>query len=296
MPGPFPPYLWPEDKTCAFCFSIDVDATSPYLWSVREEVPQRLSVLEIRRFGPRVGIWRLLELLERHRISGSFYVPGHVAQTWPELLPAIHGQGHELGLHGWFHEFVAESSDDEFSAALDASLQLFELQIGERPRGFRSPAWELTPGMIEVLRDRGFAYDSSLMGFDHPYEIDGLIEVPVQWALDDAIFFKFEGQGRDRWPPMPSAPVLQGWLDEWQILEREGGLFMLTVHDWISGRSQRLAMLERLLERVIETPGVWLATAAELAAWHGHSANRGQFAVDSDIPAAIGPQRHGQSG
>ena len=84
-------------------------------------------------------------------------------------------------------------------------------------------------------------YNSSLMGFDHPYTIDGVTEVPVQWTTDDAIYFKFLGGGADLAPPSAPGPILDGWLDEWEVLHRYGGLFMLTVHDWISGRAQRIA-------------------------------------------------------
>jgi peptidoglycan-N-acetylglucosamine deacetylase len=291
MPGPYPPYLWPEGKRCAFCVSIEVDAVSPCLWSPRDAAPAGLGVLETRRYGPRVGIWRILDLLDRHDMKASLYVPGHTAENLPELLPAFVGAGHEVGLLGRFHELAPESGGEEFAAALDASLGLFERQIGERPRGFRSPGRELTSGMIASLKAEAMAYDSSLSGFDHPYEIDGLVEIPMQWANDDAAIFACEGQGRDRWPPLASGQLLEGWLDEWRIMQREGGLFMLTLHDWISGRGQRIAVLERLLETVTAAPDAWIATAGELALWHGHSANRGQFAVQSELPDPIGPTR-----
>ena len=145
-------------------------------------------------------------------------------------------------------------------------------QVGIVPKGFRSPAWEMTPHMLGELKRRGL-YDSSLSGFDHPYTIGGVTEVPVQWAIDDAVYFKFVGGGADSWPPSATGPILDSWIDEWSMLHKEGGLLMLTIHDWISGRAHRIRMLESLLQRVTAEQGAWIATVGEVAAHHAASAN-----------------------
>ena len=292
--SPWPEYVWPQEKRAAFCFSVDVDAESPLLWNLREQAASRMmGHLEQRSFGPRVGIWRLLDLLERFGIKGSFFVPGFVAEKHPELLPAFVQRGHEVGLHGYFHEVASQVSDAEFTSALEASLEVFRRQTGVAPRGFRSPAWEMTPHMLSELKARGM-YDSSLSGFDNPYEIGGVVEVPVQWALDDAVFFKFLGGGVDNWAPSAGGPILDGWLDEWDMLSATGGLFMLTVHDWISSRAQRLRLLEKLLERVCAEPRGWIATAGELAAHHADSVNRDRFSVPACTPEPIALRRFAQ--
>ncbi|MFD2237943.1 polysaccharide deacetylase family protein [Aureimonas populi] len=295
IPSPWPDYRWPEGKRSAALLSVDVDALSPFLWSLRDEVPPRLATFEMRRFGPRTGLYRLLDLFARYGFKASFYVPGVVAEMNPEILPAILEGGHEIGLHGYFHEIVSEVSDAEFTGALEASLELFVKQTGQRPVGFRSPAWEMTPHMLAEVRRLGLSYDSSLSGFDHPYEIEGLTEIPVQWAVDDAIFFKFEGGGRDKWPVQSGRAVLEDWTSEFRTLHRFGGLFTLTVHDWISGRAQRIALLEKLFDEIASQESVWVATGAEIAAHHAASPNRGRFSVEAEVPQAIGPRRFGQA-
>jgi len=278
-----PAYRWPDGHACAACFSVDVDAEAPYLWAHRDGLPGTLGEIEQRRFGPRTGLWRLLDLIEGFGIRGSFFVPGVVAINHPEILPALAARGHEVGLHGFLHEIVAQSSEDEFARALDRSLAVFEAQLGARPAGFRSPAWEMTPAMIAALRDRGLSYDSSLMGYDHPYEIDGLTEVPVDWLTDDAVYFRFRGAAVDRWPPQPAEAVLASWREEWRTGRRYGTLFMLTVHPWISGRAQRIGLLERLLAEICATD-TWWASAGEIAAFHRTSVNAGRFRVAATLP------------
>lgn len=277
------PYEWPEGKRSAFCFSVDVDAEAPYLWANRDGLPPLLGQIEQRRFGPREGLWRILDMLDRVGVKGSFYVPGVTAELHPEILPALVERGHEIGLHGHLHEIVSQSSQDDFVAALDRSLELFGKQAGIRPTGFRSPAWEMTPAMIAALKERGLDYDSSLMGRDHPYSIDGLTEIPVQWQIDDAVYFRFFGGGADKWPPLAARDVRQSWLDEFTAGQAFGALFMLTVHPWISGRSQRIAMLESLIAEIVADETVWCATAGEIARWHAGSGNAGRFQDSSSL-------------
>ena len=291
--SPWPAYEWPQGRQSAFCFTVDVDAESPLLWNLREtDRSPFIGQYEQRLFGPRTGIWRLLDLLERFGIKGSFFVPGVVAERYPELLPSFVQRGHEVGLHGYFHEIVSHVSDEEFGGALDASIDIFRKQVGFVPKGFRSPAWEMTPHMLGVLAARGF-YDSSLSGFDHPYTIGNVVEIPVQWAIDDAVYFKFVGGGADSWPPSATGPILESWIDEWDMLHADGGLMMLTVHDWISGRAHRIRMLERLLDRITKTSQAWITTVGEIAAHHAHSINNERFAVSVRSPDNIAQRRFG---
>lgn len=283
---PAKPYPWPEGRTSAFCFSVDVDAHSPWMWINRENTPALLSHLEQRHYGPRVGLARIAKLLEDFGIRGSFFVPGAVAEAHPWILPELVEAGHEVGLHGYFHELVQQVSDAEFTRVLEASIELFQKQIGRKPAGFRSPAWEMTPHMIAEIKRHGF-YDSSLMGFDTPYAVGGVTEVPVNWATDDAIFFKFlGGPGTDNWPPVSTENVLSAWQDELAASRKFGSLFMLTVHDWISGRGARTLMLEKLLASVVVSRETWIATVGEIAA-HYEATTPGLNAVEPEIPETL---------
>ncbi|WP_218062765.1 polysaccharide deacetylase family protein [Phaeobacter sp. B1627] len=280
LPAPYP---WPDGKASAFCFSMDVDAHSPWMWNNRHDVPQLLSHLEQRNFGPRVGIRRIGSILKDLGVKGSFFVPGAVAEAHPWMLPALMDAGHEVGLHGYFHELVTEVSDAEFTRMLEASIEIFRKQTGETPKGFRSPAWEMTPHMLAEVKRLGF-YDSSLMGFDTPHTVDGVVEVPVSWGTDDAIFFKFLGGGDPA--PRGTDEILGMWVEEFEASRRFGSLFMLTVHDWISGRGARPVMLERLLEKVLAAGDVWVATVAEIAAHHAaHGMEHNQ--INPEIPQTL---------
>lgn len=260
-----PEYRWPAGKRAAACFSVDVDALSPWLWEMRDGVPGTLAAREHRNYGMRRGLARMVDMLDRLGLRGSFFVPGVVAEENPDLLPGLLARGHEIGLHGYYHEIVADITDAQFTEALERSIDLFRAQTGQTPAGFRSPAWEMTPHMLSELRRLGL-WDSSLMGHDLPYTIDGVTEVPVRWDNDDAIFFKFLGAGER--PPRSHLEIGATWTDEATAQVEDGGLFMLTVHDWISGRAARVRMLEDLWRGLAERGDVWIATCGEIAAHH----------------------------
>jgi len=275
----YPPYVWPEGKRCAVVFSLDLDAESPHAWAHRGEAIAGLSEIEQRRFGPRQGVARILELLARRGVRGSFYVPGVVATTYPDLLPALLAAGHEVGYHGYFHERLDQVSADQARDFLERTIEIFRHQTGLARLGYRSASWEHTPATLAMLEAANVAYDSSLMGFDHPYEIAEVIEIPVTWTVDDALYFRYTNGPRDKTHPANPAAVLESWIEEFEGLREWGGLFMITVHDWISGRAQRLRMLERLLRHVQAAGDAWIGTAGELAAYHRGSVNHGVHRV-----------------
>ncbi|MET1412044.1 polysaccharide deacetylase family protein [Roseibium sp. HPY-6] len=269
-----PKYDWPERIRAAACFSVDVDAVAPYLWQHRTGLPDTLAALEHRRYGLRRGLARIVSMLDGIGVKGSFFVPGIVAEENPDLLPGLCARDHEVALHGYFHELVSEISDQQFTEALEASIELFRKQTGQKPSGFRSPAWEMTPHMLSEL-SRHELWDSSLMGDDVPYTIDGVTEIPVRWDNDDAIFFKFLQAGDKS--PRPDAEVVGQWRDDAHAQIRDGGLFHLTIHDWISGRPARVQALEHLFRSLVEEQSVWVTTCGELAKHHQSQGNQPNY-------------------
>lgn len=275
----FPDYVWPEGKRCAVTFSLDLDAESPYLWIHRGQQMRSLGEVEQRRYGPRQGIKRILSLYERHGISGTFYVPGVVAETYPGLLPCLVEGGHEVAYHGYYHERIDAIDLGLARDYTEQVIELFHAQTGLSGLGYRAPSWEMTPELLTLFKSLGISYDSSLMGFDHPYDVNGLVEVPTQWTTDDALYFRYTNSPRDKTHPANPQAVLESWIEEFEGARRWGGLCMLTIHDWISGRPQRLMMLEKFIEHIKQYNDVWIARADELAEWHLHSVNKPLFSV-----------------
>jgi peptidoglycan/xylan/chitin deacetylase (PgdA/CDA1 family) len=264
-----PRYRWPEGKQCAVVLSFDVDAESGYVFRNPQEAATRLDEMEERRFGVRTGLPRILRLLERYALPATFFVPGYTIVHHTAAVRTIFDAGFELGCHGNVHEAVHTLDEAAERRILGEQLEIYERTLGVRPRGYRSPSWSLNVRTPALLEEAGFLYDSSLMGDDVPYFVDTprgrLAEVPVQWLLDDAPFYRHV-YGATNAIAEPDRVIGQ-WIQEFRGMYRENGCFVLTMHPYISGRASRIDGLERLIRVVRQEPGVWFATAMQVAEW-----------------------------
>ena len=272
-------YPWPGGARAAVCLTLDLDGESPYLWRSRDARGPAVGELEQRRYGPRRGIENLLAMMDGLHLRATIFVPGWIAAEYPAQVAEAHRRGHEIALHGWCHEPPTSLTDDELRATLGRAIQTIEGITGERPAGYRSPSWDMTAGVFPVLRSLDIGYDSSLMGDDRPYEVDGVVEIPVDWATDDAPYYRYVGG--DPRPPAHTGPVRDGWAAEIAAAQAYGTLCMITVHPWLSGRPARVAVLEELLAPVVADPGLCTPTVRELAEHHrgrtGRTVSAGQL-------------------
>jgi peptidoglycan-N-acetylglucosamine deacetylase len=264
------PFAWPDGHRAAMSLTFDVDAESAIL-AVDTVYAARLSTMSHQRYGPRVGVPRILRMLERTGVRATFFVPGLTADLHPATIEAILAGGHELGHHGYSHVPYHRMTDDEQRRDIERAFASLERASGGlRPEGFRAPWWELTNSTPGILSEFGFAWDSSLMDDDRPYLLDTgvsvLAELPVHWMLDDWEQYGFLPEPHIGAVIESPIKVLDLWGGELEAIAAEGGLMVHTSHPFLSGRPSRVATLERLLERARDIGGVWIAAAGEIAA------------------------------
>ncbi|EID16165.1 polysaccharide deacetylase family protein [Mycolicibacterium phlei] len=259
---------WPEGKKAAAAFTFDVDAESAVLWG-NEAAATRMSVMSHQAYGPLVGVPRILNLLERHQIRATFFVPGYTAHRWPQAVRDIVAAGHEIAHHGYMHEQPTALTLEQEIEALDRGLDALDEVAGVRPSGYRAPMWDLSWRTPELLAQRGFLYDSSLMDADVPYELAvgerSLVEIPIQWALDDWEQYCYipdiSGSGLIESP----RKAREIWQLEFDALRRVGGCWVLTNHPFLSGRPSRAAELDDLMRYVLDHTDVWTTSLGEIA-------------------------------
>jgi peptidoglycan/xylan/chitin deacetylase (PgdA/CDA1 family) len=262
---------WPDGKTAAAAFTFDVDAESAVLWD-NEAVGARMSVMSHQAYGPLVGVPRILDLLERHQIASTFFVPGHTADRYPEAIRSIVAAGHEIAHHGYLHEQPTKLTLEQEIDVLDRGLAALADVAGVRPSGYRAPMWDLSWRTPALLAERGFLYDSSLMDSDHPYELaitpgadQSLVEIPIQWALDDWEQYCYlpdvSGSGLIESP----RKAREIWQLEFDGLRRVGGCWVLTNHPFLTGRPSRAAELDDLMRYVLDHDDVWTTNLATIA-------------------------------
>ncbi len=262
---------WPNGARCAVMLTFDFDAET--LWLARDPVnARRPGILSQGTYGAKVGVPKVVELLDEAGIKATFFVPGWTAERHTARVELILKHGHEIGHHSYDHVYVDPDFPEKEEEDLVKGLEALKRTVGVVPRGYRSPAWEMSDNMLALLSRYGFAYDSSMMDQIDPYRFPsrdgrpGLIELPVHWSLDDAPFVLFS-VARPR-TIVSNEQILEVWKDEFREIYRWGGLFDLTMHPQLIGRPSRIAMLRAFIAWMRTFPGVWFATAGEITdAW-----------------------------
>ncbi len=263
------------------CLTFDFDTMSGFI-ARGMTTPTALSRGE---FGA-MASGRILAFLKSRGIRSTWFTPGFTIETYPRESAAVVEHGHEIANHSWAHVPNAAMSRAEEEADLvranDAILRL----TGRPPRGYRSPAWDLSAHTIDLLIAHGFTYDSSLMGNDYvPYrarrgdvaelgkayafgETTSLIEMPVSWSLDDHPHFEFIRTPTAVLPGLQSArAVMQNWLDEFLYMKKtvDWGVLTYTMHPYVIGRGYRMLALEELVTR-LDAEGALFMTMEDAAA------------------------------
>ncbi len=263
------------------CLTFDFDAMSGFV-ARGLTTPTPVSRGE---FGV-VGVERILALLERHGIRATFFVPGVVIETYPQVCRRVVEAGHEIGHHGWTHAPPAQLTREQEEQGLVRGNEAIRALTGRPARGYRSPAWDLSPHTLELLLAQGFVYESSMMGHDYlPYRArvgdrvhadeamafgqeTALVEMPISWSLDDHPHFEYMRWKGTVMPGLMNArQVMESWLDDFRYMARvqDWGVLTYTCHPYVIGRGHRMLAFEDLVERLVGLGAQFLSLEAAVA-------------------------------
>jgi peptidoglycan-N-acetylglucosamine deacetylase len=257
-----PDFSWPDDIRIAVNFTCDFDAM--LFRRVMDEPPSQRAKGE---FGGRVGIWRLIELFDAHDVKATFFTPGRICELYPDSLKAAAASGHEIAEHMWQH--IPPSENDEWAQDhLIKSTTALEKIAGKKPVGTRSGQRR------DLLLQQGYLYDSHGSASHLPYYIaddekgsNCLLNLPFHFAIDDAMYYSFSWLGSKNQAQRitDSDRVLELWWDGFLDQYEAGGYLNICLHPFVSGRAQRIAMLDELISRMKKVPGVWFPTCEIVA-------------------------------
>lgn len=277
----------PAGKKVAVGLGVDFDALSLWDGTFHQTAPAYLARGE---FGAEVAAQRLLKVFEKHQIKTTWCIPGHTVQTFPDPCKEALAAGHEIAHHGYAHENPTEVDKQTERQVLLRGLDALA-GIGVKPRGYRSPGWDVSMHTLDLLEELGFTWDSSLMANDlHPYyprrvtrpstvkhgryevadsasvfsQPSPVLEIPVSWDLDD--FPAMEYISRIQQGMTALVHLEERWraIFDYAATEEEGCCYTLTIHPQTSGRAHMIQLLDRLISYMKEH-GAAFMTLSEIA-------------------------------
>lgn len=262
---PLRPSVWPGGAKCAVALSFDSDHETNEL----RDGGVSIGRLSWGQYGSRVGVPRILQILRKHDVRASFYVPAVSALLHEDEQRQVVAEGHEIGLHGWIHELNSKLPMETERELMLRSADTLEKVTGQRPVGMRTPSWDFSDYTLRLEKELGLFYDSSLMADEDCYELlldgkpCGMTELPVEWIRDDAVYFSMHRFQSLR-PYTAPNDVFDIFRREFDGAYESGGLFQLTMHPHVITPRSRIWILEELI-RYAASKQVWFATHADVA-------------------------------
>jgi peptidoglycan/xylan/chitin deacetylase (PgdA/CDA1 family) len=256
--------LWPDGRRAAVAFTFDFDAEEVWIGEDPSNA-EKPGILSQGTYGAKVAVPLVLDVLDRQDVRASFFIPGRVAERHPARVNEIVAGGHEVGHHGYTHTSPTKLSPDDEEQELVKGREVLQ-SFGAEVVGYRSPSWDFSAATLGLLERYGFAYSSNLMDDIRPYRHEGssVVEVPIQWILDDAPHFWFDPAS---WTKKISTveEVRSIWEHEVRGIRELGGAAIVTCHPQIIGRPGRIGLLDAFIGWVRELDDLWIATTGEIA-------------------------------
>lgn len=268
---------WPNDARIAVLVAFDYQAEVGE-WTFPDGTPNYGQITEAS-YGGRVAIWRVLEIMEKHGVKGTFNTCGLTAEYYPETAEAIVAHGHEIAGHTHTHRAQFKLSYEEEREEVRNTVESIQRITGERIVGWRCPIVQPSQNTMRILIEEGFEWDGNFLNYDLPYMLDvpeagSIVEIPYTFSTDDFPFIY--GAVRQDYGGFPGprntmADLFQIQKDEFDVLYAESEsmprMYVFQNHPLVMGRAHRALYFDRLLEHIKSQEGVWFATFKEVSDW-----------------------------
>lgn len=261
------PKSWPNGARVAVALTFNVNNSANQL--ARGDTA--VVAMTGGEFGAAQGLARVLSLLDEHNVPSTFFVAAVAAIVDPQMVPEIvKRKRHEIGVLGWSDENVVTLNDAaEESRLLTRAIEHLTKAAGKKPVGARGPSGAISLQTMPLLKKAGVLYDSTLQARDEPYEVllqgqpSGIVELPVNAYLND---YRFLTSARTGPGLLPSPQLIfETFRDDFDVAYEEGTMMVVTLHPHVVGMRSRIIYLDQLIRYMKGKPGVWFATAEQIA-------------------------------
>jgi len=217
-----------------------------------------------RDYGNRVGIWRVMDVMQKHGVRGTVPLNSMVCEYHPEIIEAAMELKWELMGHGVTNAVrLNEMSADEERGAIRRVFDTIGKATGKRPRGWLGSGLAETWNTLDYLIDEGCEYICDWVNDDQPYLMDvngrRLVSIPYTWEAND-VLIKSDKISTDEFELIMKR--------QFDVLYREGAqsgrVMCIALHPFIIGAPHRIDSLDRVLKHIVSHHDVWVTTGGEI--------------------------------
>jgi allantoinase len=270
---------WPDDARIAVSLVLNVEAGSEL--SLADGDERNESIYEIVEpvegapnyclashfdYGPRVGYWRIMRMLERFEAPCTVSAAGRAIERSPWLARDVVARGHEISCHSYRWERHAEMPEHHEREIIARTVECIQKATGVRPVGWHTKGAPSPNTRRLLVEEGGFLYDSDAYDDDLPYvvEVGGHNHIIVPYAFDTNDM-RFMAGGTFVHAEDFAVYCIDAFETLWREADRYRAMMSVGIHPRLIGRPGRIAGLERFLEHVRKKDHVWIARRMDIA-------------------------------
>ena len=274
---------WPQEARVALCVLVNLEHME---WEppVDACIPRRPSGglgplpypdyarLTHREYGHRVGIFRVLDVLEQHGIPATIAMDALTAEHYPYLVRHCQRRGCEFVAHGMSASrlITSEMSEEEERDYIRRSIDTLTRITGKAPMGWLGPEYGESDRTPQLLAAAGIRYVCDWTNDEQPYRMTTaqgeLYGLPIMLELDDTQALWERRVAIDRY----SALLVESFETLYQDGAHNGRVLVLHLHPWLIGQPFRIGFLDTALATIMQRDGVWTASGSAIIDWFRH--------------------------
>ena len=230
---------------------------------------KNMAIVTEREYGDRVGIWRLMELFDRHQMKVTMLMNGKKVEQFPDACREIKAKGHEFASESYEHEYSYMYTREQERDSIRKTVAAFEKVLGARPSGYLSPGHSSTDNTLDLIADQKcFVWWGDPLDNDVPYSVEALgrkIAV-VPYNVPGCNDYSTHGSGRT------PRDLLQIMKDQFDYLYWEGEqgspkYFAMNTHPFVSGIPYRTKIMDEFITYSKGFRDVWFVRRIDIAEW-----------------------------
>jgi allantoinase len=270
-----PKIKWPNGARVAFWVAPNIEFYElfPPIHPTRKDMARPAPDIQFyahRDYGNRVGLWRLMDVMDRYDVRGSVSLNVAVCDHHPEIIEACLARNWELFSHGVYNtRFQYGMSEDQHREFIEDVIATVKKHSGQKVAGWLSPALSNTEMTLDLLAEYGVLYTCDLFHDDQPQPVKvkkgRLISMPYAVEMNDIMVFQ-QVAARS---PRHYLETLKAQFDQLYEEGAENGTVMcIPLHPFLIGQPHRIGPFADALEYITGHDDVWVTTGREIAEWY----------------------------